>query len=114
VTFIHAPAGHIRGVVCGTQHAALRAVTVAFDHLKVIENFALIPDMVAGGDDIDIQLEQFLGQRWSNSETGGRVLSVGDDEIDGVVANDAGKPIVDDGSSRPSENVADEENAHRC
>ena len=51
VALIQTPARHIRWIVCGTQHAALRAVAVALGHLKKVNDLALVPDVVAGGDD---------------------------------------------------------------
>jgi hypothetical protein len=63
------------------------AGTVALGHLEIIDDFALIPDVVAGGDDVDVEIEQFLSERGCDAEAGGRVLAVGNDEIDGVIAN---------------------------
>ena len=58
------------------------------------------------------ELEQLFCQRRSDAETRSRVLPIGDDEIDGVVADNAGQAVFDDGASGPPENVADEENPH--
>jgi len=77
---IHAPAGHIRGVVCRAKDTARRTVAIALDHLKKIDDLTFVPDVIAGGDDVDIQLEEFFGERGSDSETGGRIFAVGDDE----------------------------------
>src|SRR6202035_1218344 len=103
LTLIQAPAGQIRGIIRGTKDAAGGAVTVGFNHLEVIQNFALVPDMVAGGDHMDVQLKQFLGESGRDAETGGRVLPVGDDEVDGLVADSARQPVFDDGASGASE-----------
>ena len=46
--------------------------------------------MIAGGDDIDAQFEQFFGERRSDAETGSGIFSVGDDQIDGVLFHQAG------------------------
>jgi hypothetical protein len=94
LTLIEAPAGHIRGIVGGAQDAARGAMAVAFDHLKVIDDFAsLVPYMITGGDDIDIQFEELFGERGSDSETGSGVLAVGDDQVNELVAHDAGKTV---------------------
>src|ERR1700728_346223 len=111
---VQAPAGHIRGIVCGAKHAALGAVAVAFGHLKKIDDFALIPDVVAGGDDINIQFEQFFRETGSDAETRRRVFTVGDDKIDGLVADNAGQLVLDDGASGTPEDVANEENSHEA
>src|SRR5579862_2234013 len=93
---IHTPTRHVRGVVRRTQQAAGRAVLVAVGTLKIIDDLALVPDVVAGGDDIDAQFEQVFRQRTGNAETAGRVFSISDDEIDGAVFNQPGQTIFDD------------------
>jgi len=50
-------------------------------------------------DDVDIQLEEFFGERGSDSETGGRIFAVGDDEVDGLIADDAGQTVFYDGAA---------------
>src|SRR5208282_441741 len=112
LSLVEAPAGHVGWIVGRAQNPACRSVAVAFDHLKVVDDFALVPDVVAGGDDVDIQLKQFFGERRRNAETGGRILAVGNDQVDGLIADNAGQPVFDDGAARTSENVADEENTH--
>jgi len=59
--------------------------------------------VVTGGDDVDIQLKEFFGQRGSDAETRGRVFPVGNDEIDGLIADNAGQFVLDDGASRTPE-----------
>ena len=68
--------------------------------------------MIAGGDDVNIQFEEFFGERGSDAEAGGGIFAVGDDKIDELIADDAGQTVFDDGASGASEDVADEENAH--
>ena len=109
---IHAPARHIRRIICRTQHAPLRAVPIAFGHLKEVDDLALVPNVIAGGDDIDIEFEQLFGERGRDAEAGGRVLAIGDDQVDHLIAHDARQFFFDDGAARPPKNVADEENSH--
>ena len=47
-----------------------------------------------------------------DAKTGGRILSVRDHQIDGVVFNQAGQAVFDDVPSRPPKNVADKKNIH--
>jgi hypothetical protein len=68
--------------------------------------------MVAGSDDVNIQLKQFLGQRRSNAETSRRIFSVRDHQVDGLISDNARQSVFDDGPPGPSENVADEKNPH--
>ena len=110
--FIHAPARHVGRIIRRAQQAAGGAVLVAVGGLKVVDDLALVPDVVAGGDDIDAQIEQVFRQRAGDAEAAGGVFSVRDHQIDGAVFHQAGQTVFDDVASGASENVADEENVH--
>src|SRR5258708_1274497 len=112
MTLIHAPAGHVRGIVRGTKHAALRPVPIAFGHLKEVDDLALVPNVIAGGNDVNVQLKQLFSQRGRDAETGSGVLAIRNDKIDGLIADNAGQSVLDDVPSGPPEDIADEENPH--
>jgi len=48
------------GIVRGTKQPPLWTLAIALDTLKVIYNLALVPHMVTGGYDVDIEFEQFF------------------------------------------------------
>jgi hypothetical protein len=83
---------------------------VAIGHLKIFDDLAFIPDVIAGGHDIDAEIEEFFGERGSDSEASGGVFAVSDDEIDGVLAPEFGQAIFYDRSSGTAENVTDKKN----
>ena len=58
--FVPAPAGHFGRKVSRAENAAGGAVRVASSHFEVIEDFAFVPDVVACGDDVDAEVEEFL------------------------------------------------------
>src|SRR5208337_4618657 len=68
--------------------------------------------MVAGGDDVDAQLEQFFRDLRSDAKTSGGILTVGDGEVHAVLLLQLGQAFMHDGASRAAENVTNEENAH--
>src|SRR5271165_5219819 len=70
VTLIDAPPWHISRIICRTEQSPVRAVAVALDHLKIIQNLALVPDVVAGGNDVDVELKQFLRECRRDAEAG--------------------------------------------
>jgi hypothetical protein len=74
--------------------------------LEEVNNLALVPDVVAGGDDIDAEIEKLLGQRWGDAKTGGRVLAIRDDEVDEVILHQRGKLFLHNGAARPPKNIA--------
>ena len=86
---------------------------VAVGDLEIVDDFALVPDVIAGGDYIDAQFEQFFGERRSDAEAAGRIFAVGDHEIDGVIFHEPRQAVLDDVSPGTAENVANEENSHK-
>jgi hypothetical protein len=99
-------------IVRRTQHPPSWPMPVALDHLKVVDDFALVPDVVPRGNHVDVEFEQLLGQRRSDPEASSRVLAIRDDQVDGVIADNPGQPILDNVASRSPEDVANEENSH--
>jgi hypothetical protein len=87
-------------------------MAVALDHLEVVDDLALVPDVVARGDDVNIQFEQFLGERGRDTKAGGGIFTVGDDQVDPVLTHDSRQSLFDNGASGAPKNVADEENSH--
>jgi hypothetical protein len=81
-------------------------VLVAVRHLEVIDDVALVPDMVSGGDDIDAELEQVLRERARDAEAAGDVLSVRNHKINGMVVDQAGQSVLDNCPSRPTKDIA--------
>src|SRR3981081_332743 len=112
LTLIQPPSRHVRRIIRGTKHAPRRTISVPLNHLEVVEDLALVPNVIAGSDDVNIEFEQLFGQRRRNAETRGRILSIRNDDINRLVADNSRQPILDDQPSRPSKNVADKENPH--
>jgi hypothetical protein len=87
-------------------------VPIALDHLKVVDDLAFVPDVISSCNHVDVEFEKFLSQRRSNAEARRRVLSIRDDELNGVIADNPGQPVFDNIPSRPPKNVADKKNSH--
>ena len=92
------------GVVGGTQQARLPR--------QVIEDLALVPDVIAGGQHVEPEREEVLGDRRRNAEAAGRILGIGDRQVDVIRRDDVLQVIGDDAAAGRSEDVADEENVH--
>src|SRR4051795_3292324 len=58
LAFVHTPARKVRSVIRWPQQAACGTVGIAVSGLKVFDDLALIPNMIASGDDIDAEIEQ--------------------------------------------------------
>ncbi len=56
-------------------------MAVFVGNIEIIDDLALVPDVIAGRDYVHSHLEQVLRESRCDAETGSRVLSVGYDEI---------------------------------
>ena len=73
----------------------------------------LAPDVVAGGEHVHPGVEQLEGDLGRDAGAVGRVLAVGDHEVDGALFLERGKPPQERVAPRLAEHVADEEDVHR-
>ena len=112
LAFVDAEAGCAVGIVGGTDDAAAADVGVGGDG-HVLEDFFLVPDVVAGGDDVGAEVEELFGKGGGDAEAAGGVFAVDDEEIDGVGFEDVGEMLADDVAAGRAEDVADEETVHR-
>jgi len=67
------------------QDAARQRRLISVGGVQVIDDLALVPDVVAGGDDVDAEFEQLFGNLRSDAEAAGGVLAVGDGEFNAVL-----------------------------
>ncbi len=82
------------------------------EDLHVLEDFALVPDVVAGGDDVGAEIENFFGERRRDAEAAGCVFAVDDEEVDLVSFEEMGQVLVHDVAAGGAEDIADEEDIH--
>ncbi len=68
--------------------------------------------MVAAGQDVDSQAEEFLGDLGRDAETARGVFAVGYAEIDLVLLEDVFQVVGDNGAAYVGEDVADKKNVH--
>ena len=69
----------------------------------VLEDLFLVPDVVAGGDDVGAEVEELFGDGGRDAEAAGGVFAVDDEEVDGVGFEDVREVLADDvaaGASR--------------
>ena len=99
-----AAAGRALGIIGGAQEAVLAR--------GECQRLALVPDMIAGGDDIGACGERGLENLFRDAETAGRVLAVDDDEIEPEIGNQAGKLLPHRRPPRFAHHVAEKEKSH--
>ena len=108
---VEAEARSSGGVVGGAEDAAAAEVRIGGNG-HVLEDLALVPDVVAGGDDVRSHVEDFFGERGGDAEAAGGVFAVDDEEVDGVGFDDVGEMLAYDVAAGGAEDVADEEDVH--
>src|SRR5205085_10133504 len=64
-------AGSTRGIVGGTEHAARGAVRIAVGGVEVLNDFALVPDVIAGGEHGDVEVEKLVNDGGREAESAG-------------------------------------------
>ncbi len=100
---------------CAAARGGLRIVERAQDRclaIHVRHHVLVVPDVVAGGDDVDAGVEQLFGHLGRDAETGGGVLAVANDEINLVFIPEAGQVFLNGLPAGPSNDVADHQDAH--
>src|SRR5579859_704861 len=100
-------------VVGWAQQAAGAAVAVQRSRLHVLHDFAFVPDMVTGGDNVGSEVEQLLGNRRCYAEPPGSVFSVHDHQVDGALLDHLAQVLADNPSTSLAEYVTDKENAQK-
>ena len=110
--FVHAPSRQVWRIVRWTQQASRHAVLVPVCHLEIVDDFSLVPDVIARDDYVNAEFKQVFRHRPSNAKPTGGVLPVSNHQVDGVIFHQARQTIFDDVASRPPKNVADKENSH--
>ena len=50
--------------------------------LDIGDEFALVPDVIAGGQDIDLAIIKFAAETFGQAAAGRRVLGIHDDEVE--------------------------------
>src|SRR5438874_2595265 len=73
---------------------------------KIFHDFFLVPSVIAGGHRIDSQREEILGQAWRDAESRGGVFTIGQDQINGMVAGLVRQMLLHGGAAGTSKDVA--------
>ena len=108
---IEAEAGGADRVVGGAQDTAATSVGVG-GYSHVFEDLFFVPDVIASGDDVRTEVEEFFGDGGREAEAAGGVFSVDDEEIDGVGFKDVREVFADDVTAGGTENIADKKDIH--
>ena len=76
------------------------------------QRLALVPRMIAAGDDVGAGIDHLVVDRLGDAEAAGRVLAVDDDAIELPVAPQAGQPLGHGRAPGPPHHIADEKKTH--
>ena len=92
------------GVVGRPQQARL--------DVDVVERLALVPDVVAGRDDVHALRKQAVADLARDAVAAGGVLAVDDDQVDGVARHQRRQPHADQIAAGAPDDVADKQQLH--
>ena len=108
-----APVGGPRHVAAAPRRVGVvhRANQPRLD-ADVLEDFLLVPDVIAGRDDIHALRDQAVADLARDAVAAGRVLAVGDDQIDPVMRDERANAHPHQVASGAADDVADEEQFH--
>ncbi len=112
-SLVDAVAGNAGLKVGRAKHAAGAVIAIGRDGVHVVDQVALVPDVVAGSEHVGAQVENLLGDLRGQAKASGGVFGVDDGEVDRVRLADVADVLADDLSSRAAEDVADEEEGSR-
>ena len=85
---------------------------VSVGALKVFDELALIPDVIAGGDDVYVEFEEFVDDLRSDAESGGGVFAIDDEQIGPFSGDQVFKAFFNNSAAGTAKNVSDEKNTH--
>jgi hypothetical protein len=80
---------------------------------EIVNDFALVPDMVAGSKDVGSKVEEVFGKGRCQPEASGSVFCIYDHEVDLAFRDDVGQMLPHHPPSWARENVPDKEQFHR-
>jgi hypothetical protein len=112
--------GPVEGVVdppAPARHPGRPVVERSKDPLRALEEWVdlpLVPDVVAGRDDVDPGGQDRLGGRWGQAHPAGNVLAIRRDEIDPALVAEFGQEPLDGDPTRLADEVTDHQDAARA
>src|SRR5437667_1872124 len=87
-------------------------VGVAIGRIEVFNDFALVPDVIAGGNNVATQLKKVFSNGRSQPKAARCVFSIGNYQINFVGLNQVRHVVAHDFASSVAKNVTNEENLH--
>ena len=80
----------------------------AGDGVQVVDQLALVPDVVAGGQHVRAQIEELFGDLRRQAKAAGGVFRIDDGQLDVVRLAQVADVLAHDPAPRAAEDVADE------
>jgi hypothetical protein len=94
--------------VCRPHHAPPTLLAVGGRAVHVVNQFALVPHVVAGGQNVRAKVEKLLGDLGRDAEPAGRVFRVHHDQVHVMRLTHMPDMFAHNPAPRAAKNVADE------
>ncbi len=114
ITPTRSPAGgsHNHTAAPGGSRRIIGRPEQRFVTLHEIHDLFLIPDVIPGGEDIDVAAIQLFNDFARHAESGRGIFTIGDHEIDPSFLDDPREKLTDSPPSRLAHDVTDKEYLH--
>ena len=98
----------------GTRRALreIRRTQQARVAVDIGDELPLVPDVVAGGQDVDAAIVEFAAEALGQAESAGRVLRVDDDEVEREFVAQRRHVLLDGVAARAADHVAAKQDVH--
>src|ERR1700722_11674032 len=100
-------------VVSRAQYSPRTIMAVRRNGLHIFDDFAFVPDMVTGCQDMGSLVEELVGNPGSYPETAGRVFRVDYHQIPPPMLDKGGQMLRNDTASGLAKNVTNKENSQK-
>src|SRR5205807_4005154 len=79
--FIQPYPGDSVRIVRRTQNPPRAGIGISVSRLEILDDFPLVPDMIAGGEHVTSKLKKFVGKSWRQTEAPSGILRIGNDQV---------------------------------
>jgi hypothetical protein len=99
--------------LAGPQHPPGTIVAVLGHGLHILDNLALVPDVVAGGEDVGALVEELVGNARRQAKPAGRIFRVHHHQVDAPLLDQRDEVLAYDTPSGLAKDITDKENTQK-
>lgn len=113
LTLVKAMPGSARDVVRGAQHPPRPRVAFLRNRLHIFDDFALVPHVVASGEDVGAVIEKLVRNARREAKPAGRIFSIDHHQVNRPLLYERCKMFADNTPPRLAKNVTYKQNLQK-